>query len=314
MSQSIFRQEWRTQSRRKRRFYAVYMTWLERVGYTITAILLAGFVGCFFYQVDEWITAEGVEVTSQGGQLVVEASLAGKSVAKAQSGQFAELANFRVQGDDDTILRLTTSGAVSETGYTSRLLASSARDVLSEALVGQTVQAREDVPLKVTGIQGIEIDAKVAAKPSAEAGEQLDPDRERKATGQVVSGKHTMQAQLGDLPPQVQDSLRAALKERLVGRGITVDSVSGGANVAIEDLLAAHAVVKLEAGDGDAAGSALRVAPLKRGFDARIALEAVDPVIAELVETALANGHKVTANVRVKTGSKPIAYFLLRRS
>jgi hypothetical protein len=314
LSQSIFRQEWRTQSRRKRRFYAVYMTWLERVGYTITAILLAGFVGCFFYQVDEWITAEGVEVISQGGQLVVEASLAGKSVAKAQSGQFAELANFRVQGDDDTILRLTTTEAVDETGYTSRLLASSARDVLSEALVGKTVQAREDVPLKVTGIQSIEIDAKVAAKPSAEAGEQLDPDRERKATGQVVSGMHTMQAQLGDLPPRVQDSLRAALKERLVGRAVAVDSVSGGANVAIEDLLDAHAVVKLEAGGGVAEGSALRVAPLKRGFDARIALDRVDPVIAELVETALANGHKVTANVRVRTGSKPIAYFLLRRS
>ncbi len=314
MSRSIFRQEWRTQSRRKRRFYAIYMTWLERIGYTITAILLAAFVGCFFYQVDEWITADGVEVTSQDGQLFVEASLAGKSVAKAQSGQYAELANFRVQGDDDTILRLTTSGAVAETGYTSRLLASSARNVLTEALVGQTVQAREDIPLKVTGIQSIEIDAKVSANPSSEPGEQLDPDRDRKATGKVVSGKHTMQAQLGDLPPQVQDSLRATLKERLVGREITVDSVEAGASVVIGDLLDAHAVVKLEAGDGESAAPALRVAPLKRGFDARIALDTVDPVIRELVDTALANGHKVTANVRVKTGSKPIAYFLLRRS
>lgn len=51
---------WRPRSRWKRKFYASYMKWLERIGYGIALLVVAGFIFAFVYQVDESIRADAV--------------------------------------------------------------------------------------------------------------------------------------------------------------------------------------------------------------------------------------------------------------
>lgn len=58
MVHRMFRPEWRTQNRRRRRFFALYMGWLERVGYIVSAGLLALFGYSFYWPTDEYVTVE----------------------------------------------------------------------------------------------------------------------------------------------------------------------------------------------------------------------------------------------------------------
>ncbi len=57
-----FPREWRTQNLAKRRFYAKYMTWLEHLGFGVVAVVVGAFIFAFFYQIDDVVTAEGVEI------------------------------------------------------------------------------------------------------------------------------------------------------------------------------------------------------------------------------------------------------------
>jgi hypothetical protein len=54
--------EWRTQSAWKKRFYARYMKWLERIGYAVVALVLGAFVFAFNYRVDDVISADKVPI------------------------------------------------------------------------------------------------------------------------------------------------------------------------------------------------------------------------------------------------------------
>lgn len=56
--------EWRSQSPWKKRFYARYMKWLERIGYAVVALVLGAFVFAFNYRVDDLITADKVPITA----------------------------------------------------------------------------------------------------------------------------------------------------------------------------------------------------------------------------------------------------------
>jgi len=56
--------EWRTQSPWKKRFYARYMKWLERIGYAVVALVLGAFIFAFNYRVDDVITADKVPITA----------------------------------------------------------------------------------------------------------------------------------------------------------------------------------------------------------------------------------------------------------
>ncbi len=60
---SVFQPEWRTQARWKRRFYAKYMTWLERGGYLVVLVVFAAFIFAFNYRVDDVIKADAVPLT-----------------------------------------------------------------------------------------------------------------------------------------------------------------------------------------------------------------------------------------------------------
>jgi|GEM_PF-2522153 len=58
----VFQPEWRTQNRRKRRFYSKYMRWLEVIGYLTVALVVGAFVLAFNYKVDDVIEAQEVKL------------------------------------------------------------------------------------------------------------------------------------------------------------------------------------------------------------------------------------------------------------
>ncbi|MCW5941264.1 MAG: biotin/lipoyl-binding protein [Fimbriimonadaceae bacterium] len=381
MSRSIFQPEWRTQSRRKRRFYAHYMGWLEKTGYVVVTLLVAGFVGSFFYSVDEWVTADDVpiegrtvqELTAAAGgtlvriavrtgqevkagqvlfefagarapvrvlapqdgtlvlapelkpgpiaegqalgalrnydRLVVRPSLTGKSVANAAVGQRAEISNVRVPGPGNTLLRLN----IGDRTLVSRRLAETAvRDALDATLVGKSVVAREDAPLTITKVGDIEVEASIKAVPDGAATVEPDPAHDATLPGKVEEGNPTLTAQLGDLPPEAKRAAVQALRAQLAKSGI----VLGNQNYRIEDLLDPRFVVKLTADKPGSATDAIPAATIKRSYEAVVALadERVTESLRQAVRDAEAQGRSVTARVQVRTGARPVAYFLLRRS
>lgn len=385
MSRSIFQPEWRTQSRRKRRFYAKYMGWLEKTGFVVVGLLVAGFAFSFFYEVEEWVSAEDVAIEAEetlvtapfagkvvphgvvdgevvekgqpiflvseseasapmgntvlspatgvldldeelvskavetGAQiavirnyntLLVKPKLGGKSVANAAIGQPAELSNIRIQSEGDTLLRAHLEGDVEGQQVSRKLAGDAVKKALEASLVGQSIKAREDKPLTVVGIGDVEVEAEVLTKSNSEAGENFDPSATMKLLGKVTEGKPVITAQLGDLPPDVRNNAIQALKAQLVGKSV----VANGKPVKIEDVLDPRFVVRLSAeGIGDN-GKAISVASIKRTFDATIQLENVSDDLVDRVRQAHLSGKAVTAKVQVRTGSRPIAYFLLRRS
>jgi hypothetical protein len=288
------------------------MGWLERTGFVVVALLLAGFVGSFFYEVDEWISAEGVEIQLNADKtgFVASASLSGKSVAKAAEGQKAEISNIRIASEGDTLLRAQLDGASRGEAISRRLAGESVRKALESSLVGRSVRAREDVPLKVTGIGEIEVEAGVRTSAAAGQGQSFDPDPDQTLTGHVVQGRHVLSAQLGDLPPDIRQAATLALERQLVGQSVEVQ----GRPQLVEAIHDPRFVVKLEAEGVGQGSDPLPGASLKRSFEATIELSKVPDDLAARMREAIRQGRKVTAKIQVRTGSRPIAYFLLRRS
>lgn len=57
--------DWRPKQLWKRRFYAKYMAWLERLGFLVVTLAIGGFIYAFVYRVDEVIKADGVEIVPE---------------------------------------------------------------------------------------------------------------------------------------------------------------------------------------------------------------------------------------------------------
>lgn len=385
MSRSIFQPEWRTQSRRKRRFYARYMGWLEKTGFVVVGLLVAGFAFSFFYEVEEWVSAEDVAIEAEsvpvsapfagrviphgvadgdvvekgqpiflvseseesspmgntvlspaagvldldeslvstavetGAQiavirnydtLLVKPKLAGKSIANAAIGQPAELSNIRIQSEGDTLLRAHLEGAAEGQEVSRQLAGDAVKKALEASLVGKSIKAREDKPLKIVGIGDVEVEAEVITKADGDGAVKFDPAASYKLLGTVSDGKPVISAQLGDLPSDVRESAVQALKAQLVGKSV----MAGGKPVQIEDILDPRFVVRLSAEGLSEGGNAISAASVKRTFDATIRLQNVPADLVERIRQAHLAGKAVTAKVQVRTGSRPIAYFLLRRS
>lgn len=56
------RPEWRTQSRTKRKFYAGYLKWIERIGYLVVVVVFIGFIFAFTKQEPDVVKADGARV------------------------------------------------------------------------------------------------------------------------------------------------------------------------------------------------------------------------------------------------------------
>lgn len=100
----VVRDEGRSPSLHKRRFYARYMRWIERIGYGVVVVVIGAFVYAFTARVDDVISADGVELapavaslTATGPTLVVR-RIAGEGAEVASGAPLFEV----VEGPEAT--------------------------------------------------------------------------------------------------------------------------------------------------------------------------------------------------------------------
>lgn len=383
MIPTVFERTWRSDSRWKRRFYARYMTWLERIGYAVVLLLIGGFVMAFNYRVDDLVKAEGVtleavsvEIVAPGegritsvlkedfaevnagdvimtvdpgaiqirtadagtlrlapdligktvkknevlarvadyNHLVVNAKLKGESVAVVRIGQEATLTRLKIDDADKTILR----GQVGAVPVISRrALGAELRADLNHNLQGVKVQTRNDVPLTIEEVTEVEVDAKLkGAGSSGRDALELDPGPEFKLFGQITSGDHMLTAQIADLPLDARTSADELVAKALRGRSL---EQPGGVSLRIDRADEPRYLVKVKAKlPTDASGTPrtpiLQGTAIDRYFDATIQLTNPPEFLVRKLREADRRGQAITATVEVRTGSKPLAFTLLKRS
>ena len=415
MIHPVFKKEWRTQNRTKRRIYSKYMGWLEKGGYVFVLILFGLFAAAFAYKVDDKITADGVEIkaastplmakeptlvvkmlsedfdavqqgealvqvvsgekairdyrlwqaysesraagdagvsglsmtepvsqvlnaeaagtfisTAKEGDVVeaeeeigkildyndirVEAKLKGQMVGNGKVGQVAELSSISIEADGDTILRGHMESGSERAAMLSRgVVGTKVKDALESKLKGSVVNVRDDIPLEITEVSGIEVDTDVKARPDTVTGaEPLDPTAEFRLKGAVIEGSHKAEVQIGSLPLEAQDAAREAVRAALKGKNV---ADADGKIFALEDPIDPKFVVKVKAtAAGGANAQGLKASSLSRSYDAVIRLENPPKFLIQRLMQADKAGKKITAKVEVTTSQRPVALILLRRS
>lgn len=240
------------------------------------------------------------------GDLRVEASLAGDTVAGARAEDPARVVNIAVDPVGGTILR--GGGIVS-----GQILGENAKMILGRALVGRAVRLRDDVPLRVTEVKEIQVDADLPSSAGGQPGGvlDLDPPADLKVAAQVVEGSPAATVQVADLPADLVRSVGEQV--RLGVRGRVVRAADGAVRT-LGDPSSTRLVVKLKAGVGPGEGEPLPGTMLARTFDAKLRL--IDPpkFLLDAVRAADAAGRAVTCRVELRTGERPIALRLLKKS
>ncbi len=363
----ILPQDWRTQNRALRRVYAKYMTWLERLGYVVVALVIVGFVFAFNYPVDETVSAEKVKLelsgqaitfdtpvhviemlvpedaevrkgqeifTYQAGDggrpvafvspidgivkmsaptdrsnsvpagtelgrvydpktVVFSASLSGQSVSRANKADKVKISNIVVEPTAGVTYRLATpSGTV----VSSQVFDDSLLKAATEAIKGYDLRLRDDRPFAPSAVTDLTIEA--TGDKGALA---VDPKSDLVCDGLVVSGEAKAVVQAADLPAPLADRLRATVKDAMARQGLQPPA----------DL---RFVIKLKAELGAGSDQLIQGTALTRTFD--IQGKVVDPPESLLlaVRRAFLAGKSVTAKVDLKTGSRPLATILLKKS
>lgn len=406
----IFKPEWRTQSRLKRRIYTKYMTWLERGGYLAVAILVGLFVCTFIYRVDDFVTDEAVTITPAATKLAADdaslvvkvfpadfdevkkgeplmevvkgdanirqyrlweafeaskaagdksvvglavsrpaaltlvapcdgtfrteaaagatldkdgllarvvdyrdlqasGSFKGDTVAGARVGQSAVITGISVDTGNDTIFRATSPIG----SMISRSIAGDeVKTALQKSLQGTPIHVRDDLPLAIKDVTGVEVDAVVKGQRGGAAAVTLDPPTDLKLTGKVISGDQMAEVQIAELPAAALRAGAKALDDTLKGK--TVGEPEGSA-LTISDVRDAKYIVKAKAVVASGrSGGGLSGSALSRSFDATIQIDSPPAFLIQKVRMAERLGKSVTAKVQIRTGSRPIAFILLRRS
>lgn len=411
----IFRPEWRTQNRLKRRIYSKYMGWLEKFGYLVVLCVLGAFVFAFNYRVDDVVKADNVKLepastaikfdepvlvakvlvedfaevkegqgllevvkgtvaiqqyrrwakldalrseigaSSELNQLETQyakpqtetipapiagtfrldfkeseaesdttlarvvdyddlrlvASLDGQTVPQAAIGQFARVTAINMGSADKTIFR-----GSSQTGPTlsGSIVGAGAKTILEEGLKDASIQLRDDVPLAISEVGELQVDAHIERStiPAATNPVTLDPPSSYVLKAKVVEGSPSAVVQVADLPADLQDKARAAIKEAIQNR--VIQDLDGSLAKLI-DAKDVRMVVKLNA-KGVAGNSALKLqgTMISRKFDAKLKVESPPSFLIQAVKEADRNGGAITARVELVTGNRPIAFILLKKS
>jgi hypothetical protein len=409
----VFPPEWRTQNRRKRRFYAKYMRVIEVAGYVVVFCVFAAFIFAFNYPVDDLITADKVPIqphsealaletptlivralakdfdevqkdqpllevvtgeaeiqkflawqsvtsmsrqiglTEEGSRLAwryprpallvlkspatgtfrfdeatlsksheakaelakvvayndlrLTASLGGQTVSKAKVGQMARVTSIAIDPESGALFRGTDF-------VSSKLLGESVKYVLQESLVGSGVRLRDDIPLQVSEVSEVQVDAAVKTTPGGDASGSvpLDPPGKLTVEAQVVEGTPMASVQVADLPAAVAEKARKAVNEAVAGKSVrrldgTVAKLDQPGDV--------HMVVKLKATRADGSPqTVLNGTMLSRTFDAQLRIPSPPRFLIDAVRSADKAGKPVTARVELRTGTRAIALLLLRKS
>lgn len=225
------------------------------------------------------------------------------------------------------------------------LLGAKIKKIVRDAFKDRTVTQRDDIPFKVTDIKKVEVDADVSSSPITSSGHQVirsssaiqaDAPAELELTGKVLEAKHHLNVQVADLPPAVTKQVAALVVRKLHGQLIDAPQQpkrEGGPTP--EDRLRVEAVrnvqiiaqVKGENAEAKgptdrlkrkAARTALRGAPYEkmsdaRQFEATVQITNPPQFLKDEVLELMDQGKDVKAKAEVITGTRPVAFLLLKR-
>ena len=241
--------------------------------------------------------------------LVASASLTGQGVAKAQPGGQATLKGLTVEPHHGILVR-------GETGQgslvSSQLGGEALRSRVAERLQGKTFFVRDDLALQFSSLNDVQIDAQLATQKAENGAIWAEPSASVTLSAAVTAGAHGATLQFAQLPPEVRDALNqdiaAALRQNvrtLEGEALTITEVSR-----INTVIQAKAVPA----QTSAGASSIPATAVSRSFEAELRIDNPPAYLIAAVKAADRAGKLVTAKVELKTGDRPIATLLLRRS
>ena len=284
---------------------------LARYPKPVLTVLKAPVEGTFRLDAKEGATVE--DETTLGRvvdyeDLRVEASLTGDTVARARPDAEARIVKIVVEPMAGTLFR---GGG----GVSGQALGTEVRAVVEKGLVGRGIRLRDDVPLRVGEVKEVQVDADVAldARRSWNRAARLDPPADLEVAAEVIEGAPSATVQVADLPPEVAADAERAVVQALGERGVRTPENSVGVLRGAK----ARIVVKLKAGPTDGLRKDERPIPgtmLSRSYDAKLRLIGIAPTLYQAVRQADRDGRTVTCRVELKTGERPAALRLLRKS
>jgi len=241
--------------------------------------------------------------------LQLEGTFKGETVGAAKAGEVARITNVTIPAEGDTIIH----GNSPEGPMLSRSIATDkVRKALEDNLKGTSVRLRDDIPLQITAVSSVEVDASLSGAKSNATGQILDPPADMKFDGTVLKGDHKAEVQIAALPESARKAADAALSQILQGK---IVNEPNGSPFQISGVGDPNYVVKAKATVGTGgAGQELKGSSLSRSFNATVEIGSPPPYLIDKVREADKAGKVVTAKVEIKTGSRPIAFTLLRRS
>lgn len=320
----------RPRSRWKRRLLARYLDYTEWFGYLFALVTLGAVLAACFWPVEDTVEATNVPLTvdSKTGALQVSATFTGETITRARVGSGATVSEIVAEGQNGFILRadVRAENKPPERVTARRLFDEATAGAVREALTGQPVrpEAKAKELLTVTQVGDIEITADIHARSSSATerssdssgnGIFADPPDTLRLAGKVVSGTHRVSLQVAQLPLSVREQVRAALAARTLSVPGGKDASSRALTVSDVDNVRIVASVTGEPRAGDPAGNgdALTGAGAQRSFEATIHLLDTPPDFVVEVKRLAKQGKTFKAKVSVQTGSRPLAWRLLKR-
>lgn len=243
--------------------------------------------------------------------LRLSANLAGQTVGQAKIGQVAKLSGILVESSSGTLFRGDSPAGATISG---QLFEGQVKDALKKGLTGYAVHLKDDVPLQITDVSDVQVDARVGQDPSngQSGGVPLDPEVTYSLTAIVTEGSPKATVQLSALPASLQQEAAKLVSQQVKGKRVQRLDGSQAKLTQPSDI---RFVVKLNA-DALAKPGATEIAAsqLTRTFDAKLKINSPPQFLRDAVEKADRAGKTVTAKVELKTSTRPIALILLRKS
>lgn len=262
-------------------------------------------------------TLAGMQVEADGefarildfSDLRMSPSLAGQTVAAATTESPVQITALTVEPKDGIIFR----GSGTMPVISGQLIGAEFKDVLKKELRGKSIKARDDRPLEIVDVNDVQIDASVSLTPATKAvrSQFLDPPTTTLLKGKVLSGTHGGILQLASLPPDVQQALYAEVRQEIEGAVVTSPT---NTSYSVSEAVIKNMVLKVKAAGEGRSDSPIPASSINRTFDAQVQIDNPPPHLVRAVRLADQQGKAVTAKVELKTGNRPIAFILLKKS
>ncbi len=244
-------------------------------------------------------------------QIECSADLSGPTVANARVGQAAKISRLTIGGSSAIFRSTTPRGPV----LSSELISENALTELNRLVAGQPLTLRDNGPLKVDGVSSIEVDSRSEVSDAAgqEPGISLEPPTNYSLNIDIVEGSLGANAQIADLPASVRDSVAGVIAKDVVGKSLT--DVQGN-KLSLANTRDMNIVMKVKASPASAPATGQNIdgTTLKQVFHAKLRLSNPPEFLVKLLKSARQSGKEVKARVEVKTGARPFAFILLKKS